>query len=259
MDLNDKELEIALKNQNFSEDLVVWVLNHGSLAQQSMFLFDAQRPAEVVQRFRGSKYPKLIAELVERDDASYLAWAVDLGFEIPDFAEMEADEAALGMHWQIDNWVDEVAEEMEELYESLVPAEGSANTLQGELVRAISRIRGEHTRNAMTNWGDGYYEHLTNLIQSTLTGDVHFSVWVKSVIDADIDQIRESGNVGQAIANGKKPHMAAFHPNFLVASDVEKAHQRLCAVIATWCKRQSLPIPYKDTSKVKPARSRDDF
>jgi hypothetical protein len=259
MKLKDKELDAALKQKDCSEELVLWVLEHGSLAQQVLFLFDAERSSEIVERFRGSQHPKLIAELIERDDASYLAWALDLGFEIPNFAEMEADEAGLGMRWQIDNWVDEVAGKLEELYESLVPKEGSANTLQGELVRAISRIRNEHARNGMTNWGDGYYEHLTNLIQSTLKGDVEFSAWVKKVLEADIDQVFQSGIAGLAIANGKKPHRAAFHPNFLVASDVEKAHQRLCAEIAIWCERQLLPIPYEDVSETKPILSRDDF
>jgi hypothetical protein len=64
------------------------------------------------------------------------------------------------------------------------------------------------------------------------------------MIDADIGEIKKSGQVGKAIATGRKPREAAFGGSVLVQCDVEKSHQRLGALITLWCQRHPDPIPF---------------
>ena len=123
---------------------------------------------------------------------------------------------------------------------------GCASSLQGELVRALGRIEAEHFRNGMTNWGDGsgFYEGFTSLIHDTLKSEKNFTKLVKKAIVADIGEIKKSGQIGKAIASGKKPRDAAFGGNVLIQCDVEKSHQRLGALITLWCQRHPEPWPY---------------
>jgi hypothetical protein len=102
----------------------------------------------------------------------------------------------------------------------------------------------------MMNWGDGggYYENFTKLIHDTLKAESSFSKLVKKIIDADIAEIKRSGQEGKAIASGKKPREAAIGGKFLLQSDVERSHQRLGALITLWCKRHPDLVPYSEKS-----------
>ena len=181
---------------------------------------------------------------LEQDEETYLAWATDLGFTRP---APDGDVPA-SLKSEIDDWVETLWDQNQALWKALVPEKGSAPTLQGELVRALGRIETEHFKNGMTNWGDGsgVYEDFADLIHETLKADKTFSKLVKKVIDADIGEIKRSGQVGKAIATGKKPREAAFDGSILFQGDVEKSHQRLGALITLWCQRHPDPVPYPD-------------
>lgn len=179
----------------------------------------------------------------DQDEAVYLAWATDLGFVR---AEPEINEPA-SLKSEIDEWVEAMWDQNSALWKELVPVEGSAPSLQGELVRALGRIEAEHFKNGMMNWGDGsgYYESFTKLIHDRLNAEKTFSKLVKKVLDADIDQIKLSGQMGKAIASGKKPRAAAFGLSVLVQSDVEISHKRLGTLITIWCERHPDLIPFE--------------
>ena len=187
---------------------------------------------------------KLVAQPLEMDERAYLAWATDLGFMRP---MPDADEPA-SLKAKIDDWVTALADQNTALWTALVPETGNAPSLQGELVRALGRIEAEHFKNGMMNWGDGsgYYENLTKLIHTTLKSEATFSKLVQKTIDADIGEIKKSGQVGRAIARGLKPREAAFDGTVLVQCDVEKSHQRLGALITVWCQRNLAPIPFEE-------------
>lgn len=147
-------------------------------------------------------------------------------------------------------WLDFTASESTALWAELVPSTGSAETVQGELVRAMGRIEQEYNRNGMMNWGDGYYEALLKFVHSTLKSDATFSRFAQKVIDADVARIEASGTLGKAIAKGKRPLSAAYGGNILASTDTTVSQMRLNAAIVVWCKRHPELVPY---SSGKPA------
>lgn len=191
---------------------------------------------------QNSRQAEIAIRPLEQDEAAYLAWATDLGFTRPTYDDGETT----SLKSEIDDWVEALWSQNQELHKALVPAKGCAPSLQGELVRALGRIEAEHFRNGMTNWGDGsgFYEGFTSLIHDTLKSEITFSKLVKKTIAADIGEIKKSGQIGKAIASGKKPRDAAFGGNVLIQCDVEKSHQRLGALITLWCQRHPEPWPY---------------
>jgi hypothetical protein len=198
--------------------------------------------AQTLEKAQNSRHAEMLAQPLELDEKAYLAWATDLGFTRP---VPDADELA-SLKSEIDDWVEALWNQNSALWKALVPENGNAATLQGELVRALGRIEAEHFKNGMTNWGDGsgFYEAFTSLIHDTLKSEKSFSRLVKKMIDADIGEIKKSGQVGKAIATGRKPREAAFGGSVLVQCDVEKSHQRLGALITLWCQRHPDPIPF---------------
>lgn len=195
---------------------------------------------------RTSKHPQIALELLEVDEPTYLAWAEDLGFELP--APKDGEE--ISPRREIDNWIENLGSQNQGRWEALVPASGSASTLQGEVIRALGRIESEYFRNGMMNWGDGsnHYENFAKLIQTTLKREKSFSKLVLKIVDADIAAITRSGEIGKALAANKKPREDAFSSNFFVKTEVEKSHQRLGALISLWCERNPAPLPYQNAA-----------
>jgi hypothetical protein len=69
--------------------------------------------------------------------------------------------AVLMYHDTATGTFDENARTFAELWEDLVPEQGQATSLQGEILRAIGRLAGEDRRDGCVNW-DKYYEDLLN-------------------------------------------------------------------------------------------------
>lgn len=234
--------EKALNAKKIPDFVVSWLIANGSFEQQASYLFATSREPEVLAKFRDSKHAQLVEQLLLRDDATYLTWAHDLGFEM----SPPSDDEPVVVRSEVDVWVERLDGEITKLWKELVPSKGAASTLQGELVRAIARLQSEYFKNGMMNWGDGsgYYEAFTELIHNTLRGEPSFTKLVKAVIDADIQEIKQSGKEGKAIASGKSSREQVFGKNFLIASDVETSMQRLGALIGLWCQRHPDLIPY---------------
>jgi hypothetical protein len=84
-----------------------------------------------------------------------------------------------------------------ELFKKLVPESGQADTVQGELVRAIGRMADEFFRNGFTNWDSGY-ERLSAFALVYLT-DGTFGPQTCAGILTDIEHIQKYGrreNIG---------------------------------------------------------------
>lgn len=234
--------EKALGSKNIPDFVVNWLAAKGSFEQQASFLFQTSRAPEVLAKFRASKHPEIVAQLLLTDEPTYLAWATELGFEM----SSPSEEEQLPVRMQIDDWVEDLDSRNSQVWKKHVPAEGKAANLQGELVRAIGRLQGELFKNGMMNWGDGggYYEAFTELVHSTLKAESSFTRLVKSVIDADVLEIKQTGNRAKAAASGRLSREQVVGSNFLIASDVEKSMQRLGGLINIWCERHPVLVPY---------------
>ena len=64
--------------------------------------------------------------------------------------------------------------ESKQIWESFVPPSGQADTVQGELLRAVEKLRDEAIRNGNANLDEGF-EILLNYLESKLVDDRVFS------------------------------------------------------------------------------------
>ena len=238
-----KTLLKLLGHKDCPECFGEWALKKGSAEQQAIYLFKCRRPDAVMQRFIKSKHFEITAALLENVDGIYESWARKFGW-IPDPPEdLGLDGEPIPIRMQIDYWVETTSEKCNLLWKTLVPEEGVAETVQGELVRAIGRIQGEFYKNGMMNWGSGFYESFKNYLAFWLTSDATFDSFTKKIIDADIWKIEKSGETGKAIAEGKLSRSAIFGRNILNTTDVEVSHRRIGALVALWCERHVEPVP----------------
>ena len=118
-----------------------------------------------------------------------------------------------------------------DLAESLVPDYGTADTVQGELVRAVLRLTAECGRNGCGNW-DSYFEALADFAEERFadgTLDPTLAARARSVLGRLRDYARNADN------------------------QPESAYEALCrdlddpleAAAAQWCHRHPSLIPFR--------------
>lgn len=84
-------------------------------------------------------------------------------------------------------------EEEKFIWKNYVPKSGQADTVQGELLRAIEKLRYEAQDNGNINWDDRF-EMFCDYIWSTLSSWGQFSVEILTEIQNDLDRIRDYAN-----------------------------------------------------------------
>jgi hypothetical protein len=119
----------------------------------------------------------------------------------------------------------------EELWSQLVPGSGQADTVQGELIRAVGKMRDELLRNGYANW-DGGYEILSSFALARLT-DGSFGPTTTEGVRKDIDAIQRYGR------------------DESVTYDLEAAHDRLCEAAVAWCVKHPEPMRHEKREDLK--------
>lgn len=85
--------------------------------------------------------------------------------------------------------------ECDDLWQRLVPKSGSADTLQGELVRLIGKLADEYYRNENINWSDSF-RNMTTCLETELSQ--HFSnLSDQQAIHIYLHQIVKNGETGR--------------------------------------------------------------
>jgi hypothetical protein len=79
-------------------------------------------------------------------------------------------------------------EEARSLWQTSVPASGQAATVQGELLRAVAKLRDEAQRNGNLNWGSGQ-EVFIAYLREKLLGSALFGQTAAQEIEADLDKL----------------------------------------------------------------------
>ena len=156
MQLTGEAIEKALKQKKCSADLVEWVWEHGDLVQQACFLFSQVRSAETMIRFRTSRHLAIVSEIAIHDEPAYLAWASELGFEVPAERELGDDGEELGIRWHIDIWNESIIDAMWSRHDALVKENADSQVLR--VIKALGHLILEYHKNGMHNWGDGHLE-----------------------------------------------------------------------------------------------------
>ena len=82
----------------------------------------------------------------------------------------------------------EYFEKAKYLWQTYVPKSGQAETVQGELIRAIEKLRDEAQRNGNGNWDNGH-EILAKYIEATLINSGLFKRKENKQIKLDIERL----------------------------------------------------------------------
>jgi hypothetical protein len=116
-------------------------------------------------------------------------------------------------------------DEATNIFQSFVPKSGQAETVQGELLRALEKLKDEATRNGNGNWDEGF-EILVRYLKSHLLDPAVFGKTLIEKTTTDLARLQEfdhpylSDDLYEAIADriveyfrfyGSKPH--AQNPN----------------------------------------------
>ncbi|MCQ4088369.1 hypothetical protein [Saccharibacillus sp. JS10] len=107
----------------------------------------------------------------------------------------------------------------QELWKTLVPDGGQADTVQGELIRSVGRLRDEAERNGNANWDEGY-ELFCDFIEITFDPT--------NLPDYDRDRIET------IINRMRQPYIA--YMNYNLFDELER-------FAVKWCEAHPDPIP----------------
>lgn len=165
-------------------------------------------------------------------DLLYIEWARALGMDCeilpPNLEGQTEDEYVPSVRSQIDEWLDlEYESFVRTQWDKLVPKEGEAESVQGELVRSILRLEGEYWRNGMMNMGEGYYDSMVEYIKETLGTDESISLVARKVLLEDAAVVL-SANYENIVRKS----------SIFEVTDIESAMFRIKMLIGFWCKTQ---------------------
>jgi hypothetical protein len=117
-------------------------------------------------------------------------------------------------------------EEAKLLWQNFVPKSGQADTVQGELIRAVEKLRDEAQRNGNGNWDQGF-EMFCSFIADTLCKSGVFDKETQKEIKSDINRIMDYQN----------PYLE------------EDLYDRLTDHIVEWYLQNKAPIPREPDPK----------
>lgn len=174
---------------------------------------------------------------LSEDDALYLRWAQDIGFNLeiqpPNIDTENEDEYVPSVRNQINDWFDEVyVPVIDALWDTYVPKSGACTVLQGEMSRCIGRLEGEYFKNGMINMGDGYYDRMVDKVKETVLKSANFSSLVQNVMEMDA-QIVKGADYAKIV-----------NSSFFQGTDVEESINRMKMVVAAWCVANPEPIEF---------------
>jgi hypothetical protein len=113
-------------------------------------------------------------------------------------------------------------EEARQLWRSQVPRRGQAATVQGELLRAVEKLRDEAIRNGNINWGPGH-ARLATYVRDTLTGSGLFDQVTVDRIHRDVDRLLDH----------ERPETG------------DETYDRLSDRVVEWARAHPEPVPHE--------------
>ena len=111
--------------------------------------------------------------------------------------------------------------EARELWATSVPPSGQAATVQGELLRAVEKLRDEAVRNGNVNW-DGDHAALARFLRTALVSSGTFGTEEVLEIEQDVARVVDVN-----------------HP------PGDDLYDRLADRVVEWCQAHPSPIPHR--------------
>lgn len=121
--------------------------------------------------------------------------------------------------------------EQARLWETLVPAHGQADTLQGEIIRIVGKLTDQAFRNGNMNW-DAEHEQMWRFVGRHLDDRKTFSDGERALIKEKIEEI---------IRDNKTPAVSGDGCCYYIIG--EKA--------VDWCMAHPVPIPHQKDATLK--------
>jgi hypothetical protein len=118
--------------------------------------------------------------------------------------------------------------EAKALWQSYVPKRGQADTVQGELIRAVEKLRDEAQRNGNVNWKSDHVK-LVKYLRETLMSSALFDPPSRGEIEQDLARLLDYE-----------------HPE---TSD--EPYDRLTDRIVEWARTQPAPVPRQPDPQLK--------
>lgn len=118
-------------------------------------------------------------------------------------------------------------EEARRIWASLVPRSGQADTTQGELLRAVEKLREEAVRNGNVNWNRDHVQ-FARFLQTTLVSSGLFGPEDVTEIEADL---RRAVDVD--------------HP------PDDELYDRLADRVVEWCQAHPTPLPHHRNARLR--------
>ena len=117
------------------------------------------------------------------------------------------------------------------LWKELVPPEGQADTLQGELIRIAGKLTDQAFRNGNMNW-DADHERMWRFIGKKITDDSTFSAQDRELVHEKIEEI---------IRDEKYPNLSGDASPYYAVSEK----------VVDWCIAHPTPIPHSEDPTLK--------
>ena len=112
-------------------------------------------------------------------------------------------------------------QEARSLWRTSVPRSGQAATVQGELLRAVEKLRDEAQRNGNINWNGGY-ETLIAYLRDNLLGSALFDQTAAEEMESDLDRLSR----------------------FEFPETSDAPYDRLADRVIEWCHAHPEPVPH---------------
>lgn len=212
--------------------LLNWACKHGGAYEQLAVWKNPNAPVELLSEMMERGYPQE-ANVLLAHPRMILEYVSDLGLiGLPPNSYEELCDYG--------GWLRETSEKVSGLWEELVPKEGDAETIQGEMVRAIGRIQGDYYRNGFGNWYSYYYD-LSQSLAAHLADEATFKPFTANVIQSDIRALHSCGLRCMYSGDLERTFLDSIN-------DMEEVFLRIDTAIAVWCERHPELIPYKQAN-----------
>jgi hypothetical protein len=119
------------------------------------------------------------------------------------------------------------------IWQKLVPKSGQADTVQGELLRAIEKLRWEAQENGNINWDD-CFEMFVDFLQRTLCSEAVFSQETRDSIVADLHRLRTSVPPNKLEDGSQIPELPYTDDDL---------YDRLTGHVVAFCREHREPMP----------------
>ncbi len=135
-------------------------------------------------------------------------------------------------------------EECKYIWKNLVPESGQANSLQGELLRQIEKLRYEAQNNGNINW-DADFAYFCDFLTATLGGSEALSPAEKSDVSDALIKIKKAGQTAYRYNNGEISDEELMEEyNCELAYIDNDAYDLVCDAIVAFYRQNQQPIPY---------------